>query len=252
MDDARAAGVRAAITISTTTTDAGEARDIAHADPRVVFSVGIHPSYADQPIDWARHAELSRDERCVAFGELGLDEHHERPLPAVQERVLTEQLARIGCLRAEGVGKPLVVHCRKAVPRLLPVLRASGIPMDEMVFHCFTETADEARQILDAGAWISFTGAATFKNAAAIREAAALVPADRVMVETDAPFLTPEPHRSVRPNAPRFVGHVAECLARVRGIDPEAFERQLDANAVTFFGPALAAACAAPSPPPAP
>ncbi len=246
MDGARAAGVLAAISISTTTADALQARAIAHADPRVVFSVGVHPLYADQPIDWACHASLAADNRCVAFGELGLDQHHVRPPLPVQERVLAEQLARIEALRRAGVRKPLVIHCRKAVPRLLPILRASAIPMAEMVFHCFTESPAEARDILDAGAWISFTGAATFKNAAPIREAAALVPDDRLMVETDAPFLTPEPHRAVRPNAPRFVGHVAECLARVRGVDLAALERQLDANAVAFFGPALAAACAAP------
>ncbi|MDA0802282.1 MAG: TatD family hydrolase [Planctomycetota bacterium] len=246
MDEARAEGTRAAITISTTTADALQARAVAHEDPRVVFTVGVHPLYADEPVDWEIFAQLARDARCVAFGEMGLDGHHAKPPLELQESVLLAQLEQVHSLWNQGVRLPLVIHCRKAVPRLLPILQASGLPADRMVFHCFTEGPDEARLVLDFGAWISFTGAATFKRADSIRAAALLVPADRVMVETDAPFLTPEPHRGIRPNAPKFVRHVAACLARVRGVDEQVLERILDDNAVRFFGPALQAACESP------
>jgi TatD DNase family protein len=105
-----------------------------------------------------------------------------------------------------------------------------------MVFHCFTGTADDARKVLDFGAWISFTGIVTFHNASGVAEAARLVPADRIMVETDSPFLTPEPHRKVRPNEPKYVVHVARRLAELRGVDLRTLESPLDANAERFFG----------------
>lgn len=246
MSAARAAGVRAAVTISTTTRDAEEAARVAEADPRVVFTTGIHPLHSDEPIDWVLHARMARHPKCVAFGELGLDGHHPTPARELQERVLQEQLARVESLWSAGVTLPLVIHSRKSVGRLLPILRASTIPCERMVFHCFTESVEDARLILDAGAWISFTGAATFKSAESIRDTARLVPLDRIMVETDAPYLTPEPHRAVRPNEPKFVTHVAACIARARGMDAASFEAATDSNAVRFFGPALGAACAAP------
>jgi TatD DNase family protein len=104
------------------------------------------------------------------------------------------------------------------------------------VFHCFTGSPQEARRILDFGAWISFTGVVTFRNAAHVAEAARLVPADRIMVETDSPYLSPEPVRTQRPNEPRNVVHVARFIAVLRGVDPAEFERQLDDNARRCFG----------------
>jgi TatD DNase family protein len=118
----------------------------------------------------------------------------------------------------------------------LPVLRASGLPADRFVFHCFTEGPDEARAVLDFGATISFTGVLTFRNAPEVAEAARLVPLDRVMVETDSPYLAPEPHRTVRPNEPRLVGFVAAKLAEIHRMSAATLEAILDANAIRFFG----------------
>ncbi|MHC4991728.1 MAG: TatD family hydrolase, partial [Planctomycetota bacterium] len=132
--------------------------------------------------------------------------------------------------------KPIVVHCRDAIDDLLRVFGDAPFDHDRYVFHCFTGGPDDARKVLDFGAWISFTGVVTFANAPEVGEAAKLVPADRIMVETDAPYLSPEPVRKERPNEPKHVVHTARFLAQLRGVDPDEFEQQLDANAERFFG----------------
>ena len=172
----------------------------------------------------------------MAWGELGLDNHYDKPARAAQDNLLQEQLAFIERCTNEGLTKPIVVHCRKAVDDLLPIFRAAPFDPSRYVFHCFSETVDNAKEILDFGAWISFTGIVTFKNAAEVAEAAKLVPADRIMVETDAPFLSPEPVRKMYPNEPKNVVHTARFIAQLRGVDPVQFEQQLDANAERFFG----------------
>ena len=134
------------------------------------------------------------------------------------------------------MAKPIVIHCRKATADLIPRLNDSGLPADEFVFHCFTGTPDEARAVLDFGAWISFTGVVTFQNAPEVARAASLVPNDRIMAETDAPFMTPAPHRNIKPNEPKFVVHVCQALAKIRGCTPQAMEELLDRNAERFFG----------------
>ncbi len=176
------------------------------------------------------------NDRCVAWGELGLDNHYPQPARPLQDRVLSDQLKVIEAASREGVVKPVIVHCRDAFDELLEVFAGTALDPSRFVFHCFTGTADDAKKVLDFGAWISFTGVVTFKNAPEVRAAAKLVPADRIMVETDAPYLSPEPVRTMRPNEPKNVVHVARLLAELRGSDPSAFEAQLDANAERFFG----------------
>ena len=233
---ARAAGVTGCISISTTHRDAGAARDIAAAHERVWCSAGVHPLYSDEgPHDWEALLEVARHPKCVAWGELGLDNHYAEPAREVQRRVLDEQLAFIESHNAE-MDLPLIIHCREAFDDLIPVLRASSLDPSRMVFHCFTGDESDARKVLDLGAWISFTGVVTYKNAPGVRAAALLVPGDRIMVETDAPFLSPEPHRGVRPNEPRLVRVIAEFLAEHRGEELEAFHRRFNDNTARFFG----------------
>jgi TatD DNase family protein len=171
----------------------------------------------------------------VAWGELGLDNHYAEPSVDLQVRILEEQLTRIAAWHSEGLVKPIVIHCRRAVPQLLPILRATGLPADRFVFHCFTETPDDARAVLDFGAWISFTGVVTFRSAPEVAAAAKLVPSDRIMCETDAPFLSPEPMRGARPCVPAYVMHTGLFLAALRGTSFDNFERTVDANARRFF-----------------
>lgn len=237
LERANARGVTGLITISTTTPDAEAALAVAKAHDRVWCSAGVHPLYSDDgPHDWAQLERVARDAKCVAFGELGLDNHYPEPLAPRQREVLEEQLGVIARLWREGVQKPLIIHCREAFADTIPMLKASGIDASRMVFHCFTGTADEARQVLDFGAHISFTGVITYKNAPSVREAATFTPADRMMVETDAPFLSPDPHRGVRPCEPWMTRVTLEAIAKVRGENFDALHERINETTRRFFG----------------
>lgn len=235
LDAAREAGVRGCVTISTTTRDCLDALALAEQHEQVWCTAGVHPLYADKgPHEWENLRRVARHPKCVAWGELGLDNHYDRPARAIQDRVLEEQLAFIESCRPE-IDLPVEVHCREAFSDLIPVLRRSKLDPSRFVFHCFTGTPEDARLVLDFGAWISFTGVLTYKNAPLVREAAMMVPLDRVMVETDAPFLSPEPHRGVRPNEPRLARVIAEFLAGMHGMAWEEFNAVLEANQRRFF-----------------
>lgn len=244
LEKARSHGVTGAITISTTSSDCLEALSIAASFDNVWCTAGIHPLHADEgPHEWANIKLVAQHERCVAWGELGLDNHYKEPARAVQDAVLCEHLALIESCAREGLVKPVVVHCREAFDDLIPILRASHLDLSRVVFHCFTGTPDDARKVLDMGAWISFTGVLTYKNAEGVREAARLAPLDRIMVETDAPYLSPDPHRGTRPCEPWMTSLTARKLAEVRGMawevpgDPEGgLHAALNRNARRFFG----------------
>ena len=234
---AAAHDVSGCITISTTTPNALECLAVARAHERVWCSAGVHPGYSDDgPHDWSLMRRVGEDPKCVAWGELGLDRHWPEPAIDLQRRVLDDQLAAIESWTREGLAKPVIVHCREAFDDLLPRLAASSLPRDRYVFHCFTGTPDEARRVLDFGAWISFTGVVTYRNAPDVHAAAKLVPADRVMVETDAPFLSPEPHRKERPCQPWMTSVTAKAIASLRGVPWPAFHDQLNDNTFRFFG----------------
>lgn len=227
------AGVHSMITVATDGDDAMIARELANSDERVFFSSGIHPLHADGDWNWDDVRTAGADKRCVAWGELGLDRHHDNPPFELQLKLLEEQLAFIEGERDDE--RPIIVHCRRAVADLLPMFKRSSIAGDRFVFHCFTETPEDARSILEFGSMISFTGVVTYKNATQVVAAAALVPLERMMVETDAPYLSPEPVRHVRPNEPKNVMHTANFIATLRGVEPAVLEEQLDVNADSFF-----------------
>lgn len=236
---ARAAdrGVCGAITISTSSHDAEAGMLLAETYPNVWFTVGVHPLYSDQtPHDWALIKRLAQHEKCVAWGELGLDNHHAKPPRDTQDLVLAHELAFIESCHSEGIVHPVVLHCRKAFDDLIPILRATSLDPSRFVFHCFTGGPDDVRKALDLGAMISFTGVVTYRNAREVAEAAKLVPDDRIMVETDAPFLTPEPHRGTWPCEPAHVCDTATFLARLRGVSLGQLSDLTDRNAERFFG----------------
>jgi TatD DNase family protein len=229
------AGVNGAITISTTTTDCLAALRIAREHPGVWCSSGVHPLHSHEgPHDWATIQRVASDARCVAWGELGLDNHYGEPPRETQMAVLNEQIAMIEAW--EGRTLPIVLHCREAFDDLIPVLRRTRIDPTRFVFHCFTGTASEARRCLDLGAMISFTGIVTYKNAADVREAARLVPADRIMAETDAPYLPPDPHRSQRPCEPWMASVTAQALAVLRTESWDDFHAAINQNTRRVFG----------------
>lgn len=237
---AREAGVTGAITISTTTQDCLSALSLAehHALENLWCTAGIHPLYSHvEPRRWQNLLDVARSPRCVAWGELGLDLHYDGPHRATQRAVLAEQLAFIAKARSEHrINKPVVLHCREAFDEMIPILKESGLDASRFVFHCFTAGPREMRLLLDFGAMVSFTGVVTYANAKDVQEAAKIVPSDRLMVETDAPFLTPAPHRGVRPNAPKFARVTAEFLAELRGERWDDFHAQINRNTERFFG----------------
>lgn len=242
MDRAAEAGVLGAITISTSASDCEAALMVAMSHDRIWCTSGVHPLYADpnerggEPHDWDRIERCARHPKCVAWGELGLDNHHDKPSREIQRTVLADQIARIESCRNAGVEKPIVIHCRKAVDDLLPILRASTIPGDQFVFHCFTEVPEHAKAVLDFGAMISFTGVATYKNAPEVVESARLVPQDRIMIETDAPYLSPVPVRGTRPCEPAYAAHTARFLAQARNEPWDEFHDAINRNTARFFG----------------
>jgi len=236
--DAKAHGVDRYIIIGTTLDDGDALQMIAEHHDEVWFTIGLHPHDAQRWADRSQDLEqvLSRfagHPRCVAIGEMGLDLHYNDPPLDVQIKAFAAQLDWI---KATACEKPIVIHNRKATDQTLSVLKASGLPGDRFVFHCFTGSPDEVDAILDFGATVGFTGVVTFKNAADVREAFDRVPLDRLLIETDSPYLTPEPYRQVRPNEPRYVAEVAKFLAKRRQLSLKAFVAQVDANAERLFG----------------
>jgi TatD DNase family protein len=228
---AAAAGVGRMITIGTDVADDAAAVALCAGRPNLRCAVGIHPNYTHEASvdELPKLRALQADASVVALGEMGLDYHHAFSTKERQLSFFEPQLQM-----ATEVGKPVVIHSREATDDTLAVLR--GFPRVRAVFHCFTGSPDEARKVLAAGHFVGFTGAVTFKKNDALREAAALTPLDRMFVETDAPYLSPEPKRSQKTNEPALVMHVAETLARVKGVSVEEIDRLTTKNAERFFG----------------
>ncbi|HUO06218.1 MAG TPA: TatD family hydrolase [Candidatus Binataceae bacterium] len=205
--------------------------EIAERHPNVFAAVGVHPHDAKDctPDRIAALRELAKSARVVAIGESGLDFHYMHSPADAQEDALRRHLEL-----AMELNKPIVIHCRDGEKRLMDIVRETGMPPRGGVIHCFTGDAPAAREFLALGFHISFSGILTFKNAAPIREAAQVVPADRVMIETDAPYLAPEPYRGKR-NEPAYVIRTLEALAALRKADAAALGAQISANAASLF-----------------
>ena len=235
------AGVDRMISVGTTPADAEKARALAARKPNVFFTAGLHPHYAERYTDKTALldalSEKLADPKCVAIGEMGLDRHYPDPPFDLQQRVFDWQLE----LASEKGDKylfdgPIVIHNREATDDTLAILTASGIDPKRFVFHCFTGTADELDAILGFGAMVSLTGIVTFGSANDLAHASDRIPLGRLMIETDSPYLTPAPHRKVRPNEPCYVANVARFLAARRDLSLDEFTAAVDANAQRFFG----------------
>jgi TatD DNase family protein len=212
--------------------DFGNALELAARDPSFFSAtVGIHPHEAVQvpAADWESFSRLAGEPRVVAIGEMGLDFHYDRSPRPVQEEAFRRSL-RI----AREVGKPIVIHVREADEPCLRCLREEGIPAAGGVVHCFTGDAASARAYLDLGLHISVSGIVTFRTAESIREAVRITPRDRLLVETDSPFLAPIPFRGKR-NEPAYVAHVAAKVAEVWGTTAEEVARVTTSNVKRLF-----------------
>lgn len=224
-----AAGVAWLVCVGTDLVTSRAAVELAHAHDGVYATVGLHPHDASRLDDeWDALAELARDERVVAIGEAGFDLHYRHSPDADQERAFRAQVQL-----ARALDKTLVIHTREAWSQTFVVLTEQGVP-DRTVFHCFTGGPEEARQCVATGAYVSFSGIVTFRKADDLRAAVREVPDDRVLVETDAPYLAPVPHRG-RENEPSLVPLVGAVVASVRRQPVEAIAATTRANAARAF-----------------
>lgn len=232
LERGRSAGLVAFICAGATLPESTAAMVLAKRFPDVYYTAGVHPHDAKEVgaeyLD--RLEELATGEKNVAVGEIGLDYHYNFSPPADQQRVFAEQLDL-----AKRLGKKIVIHTREAFDDTLAILRDSGVDMQRVVFHSFTRGPADGQKLIDMGATLSFSGIATFSSTKELRQTAAITPDDRILIETDSPYLSPEPVRKMKPNEPANVKHVAECLAAVRSVSVDELAELTTANAQRFF-----------------
>ncbi len=249
LNRATEANVNRLICIGTSAASSASALDLARTsteltgvDPGAIqlfATIGQHPHDAEHGIEGivellASSQQVPRGlERppgsVVGVGECGLDYHYEYSPREIQQRAFAEQIAL-----AKTYGLTLVIHTREAWEDTFAILRSEGCP-EKVIIHCFTGGPEEAQTCLDLGAYLSFSGIVTFKNADDIREAVDLCPIDRLLIETDAPYLSPVPHRG-SPNEPAFVAIVGEAIAALKGVDIDQFAFDTTTNATEAFG----------------
>ena len=234
----RANGVTHALTISTTLETFPAVLALARSHPHLWCSAGVHPDERrdEREVGLEELVSLAGDPKVVAIGETGLDYYRvEGDTGWQRERF------RLHIRAARRCGKPLVVHTREAAADTLRILREEGAEAVGGVFHCFTETWEVAAAAIEMGFHVSFSGIVTFRNAVALKEVARRLPLDRMLVETDSPYRAPVPHRG-KVNEPAFVRHVAEEIARLRGIPVEEVARSTTENFFRLFDGARQAA----------
>lgn len=229
------AGVNAITAIGTDVHSSQRCVDIASQFEQVYAAVGIHPTVCqnfDLQRDWRSIVQLSSHQPVVAIGETGLDLHWDASTLSIQKRWFQKHIE----LSFE-TGKPLVIHMRNCESEIVQMLEDSARDGQiNGIMHSFTGSIESAQRCLDLGMYISFAGMVTFKNSHDLREVAATVSEDRLLIETDSPYLSPHPIRSTRPNQPSNIVHTAACLADARGISPETLADLTFQNALRVFG----------------
>ncbi len=237
LERSRQAGVVGWILAGTDLTDSRRGIELCGEFANLYCTVGIHPHEADAAEKgYLEELRKLAGAPCVlALGEMGLDYHYDFSKRPAQQKRFEEQLELAGEL-----GKPVVIHCREAFADGLAILknrqRSAGAAENRVVFHCFGGDRSEARAVLDLGCFISFTGTITFRKADSIQAVAGYVPLERVLLETDCPYLSPEPKRNVRPNEPALLVHTAAKLAGLRGVSLEEIAQVTTHNCRYFFG----------------
>ncbi len=233
LERSAAAGVRRWITVGT---DAGEnvkAAELARRYEDVYAAVGLHPHEAKNAREdsFTQLSAFAREAKVVAIGEAGLDFHYDYSPREVQKEVFVRQIEI-----ASEAGLPLIIHSREAFDETAEILEKYGGGLKKVVYHCFSGGVDEARSLLEKGYYLSFTGVVTFRNAGAIREAAKFVGVERMMLETDCPYMSPEPLRKQRTNEPAFMVHTARFIAELKGVGIEELAEAVTRTSEEFFG----------------
>ena len=233
---ARAGGVRTMLTIGTKISQFDRVRRIAERYDDVYCSVGIHPHEAatEPEVDADQLAEFTRHPKVIGIGETGLDFYYDH-----SPRDRQAEVFRIHIAAARQAGLPLIVHSRNADVETAEILEEGGEGVLRGLIHCFSTTRELSDRALKLGFSVSLSGILTFKNAEQLRDIAKEIPDDRLLVETDAPYLAPVPHRGKR-NEPAFVAHTARHLAELRGVTPESLAAATTANFFRLFTKAAA------------
>jgi TatD DNase family protein len=228
----RQAGITGWITVGTDLADSRRAVELAAQYENMYAAVGIHPHDAKDADGPALEElkTLAGAECVVAIGETGLDFHYNFSKQADQKRAFAAHLDM-----AKALDLPVIVHSRNAFTETIDILDRHADGVKGVVFHCFSESAAQAELLLQRGYHISFTGVVTFKNAEATRAAARVVPLERMMVETDCPYMSPEPLRKQKPNEPALMIHTARLLAELKGVSVDEFARVSTDTARRFF-----------------
>lgn len=195
----------------------------------VSVSCGVHPCYEDEMTDYDTLLGYAALDKVVAVGETGLDYYHSTDTKAVQQRSFMDHIKV-----ASQVGKPLIIHTRNAREDTIALYKAHKNEQTSGVLHCFTESMEMAQQALDLGLYISLSGIVTFKSAKELQEVAKMIPIDRLLIETDSPWLAPVPYRG-KPNQPGYVVEVGEFIANLRGISVEALAKHTTENFYRLF-----------------
>ncbi len=233
VERALAAGVTRILAVGTTAANSQQCLDLARRYAGFSSSAGIHPNHAGeaQPGAWDEVVRLASDANVLALGETGLDLYWKDTPLAVQQDYFDRHIRL-----SQQTGLPLIIHMRETAAEILAMLREARQrgPL-RGVMHSFTGTAEQAADFLALGLYISFAGMVTFKKSDDLRAVAKTVPADRILVETDSPYLSPEPFRGQRPNEPARVVHTSRRLAEVRGVPEHEFAAQVFANALALF-----------------
>jgi TatD DNase family protein len=232
IERSKTAGVVGWITVGTNVQENRKAIELAERFENMYAAIAIHPHDAKTvTADILKELrELGNNNKVVAVGETGLDYHYKFSLHEEQRRVFAEHLKM-----ATELNLPVIVHCREAFDETMEILEQFR-DVKKVVFHCFSGSDEQAKIVLDYGFYISFTGVVTFKNAEKTRRAAEVVPLDRLMVETDCPYMSPEPMRKQKINEPALMIHTAAFLAELKGMGLADFAEAVTATSRAFFG----------------
>ncbi len=230
IEKAKARDVKHLLTIGVTLSRFEKQRDtLAHRDD-VSLACGVHPlDLEDEPFNYDRLLQLAAHPKVVAVGEIGLDYYYSADNKTLQQEVFAQQVQAANVLN-----KPVIIHTRAAREDTIRILRENDAQKCSGVLHCFTENLEMAKQGLDLGFYISFSGIITFKNAEEIRAVARQVPLDRLLVETDSPYLAPVPYRG-KQNQPAYVREVCEYVATLKGVSVEEFAQITTQNFERLF-----------------
>jgi len=228
----RIAGVTGWITVGTTRQDIHSALDLVSRFDHLWASAGFHPHHADEitEADLALLKETAAHPRVAAIGETGLDYHYMHANPENQQRIFRAQLDI-----AAAVQKPVIIHTRQAFDESMEILADYDGRLKNVVIHCYSGNREQTELILERGYFVSFTGIVTFKKADDLREVAKMIPLDRLMIETDCPYISPEPVRKIQPNEPALLIHTAAKLAQLHNLPLDQFAQIVTETSKEFF-----------------